>query len=567
MIQPLKKKVIKTMPSISHHDADLKIDKIRDILETLWVEISGQIYATAALLDHPSSSIFNKINSRDDYIDNLKTTIENECFSRIHGDEPLSKEEINKIRTIQIICVNLERIADFCVNIARQLEYFPEADFIHRFDYRSMTQEIEQTVSLIPSAFDNKNLSSALNICRSEYRLDQLFKKEFDRIMVELNKGKYAQDLVTALFIFRYLERIGDSLLNIGEALLFLLIGEKIKIHQFEALEKTLASAGFKVELSEIDFKSIWGSRSGCRISMIAQKTISEEKSQGVLKEGNLDKIRREKDNLTKWGSVYPGLTPRIFGYQESNNVASILVEFISGGTLDEVILTASEDILQNAMLLLEDIMIDIWELTLTQKAASITYMRQLISRMQDSQRLHPGLLRSGKHMGTIEIFSTGELIRKCTAFESSLQTPFTVLCHGDFNANNIVYDHSTQRIRYIDVYRSRQDDYVMDAAVFLMSNFRMPVFEPVLRERLNAVIYTFMKRVKAFAENHGDTTFHARMALALIRNFYTSIRFEHNHEFAREMALRSYYLMEKMIHHPPDNWNSFSFSEDILFY
>lgn len=68
--------------------------------------------------------------------------------------------------------------------------------------------------------------------------------------------------------------------------------GEKIKIHQFEALEKTPASAGFKIELSEIDFKSIWGSRSGCRISMIAQKAISDKKSQGVLQEGNLDKIR-----------------------------------------------------------------------------------------------------------------------------------------------------------------------------------------------------------------------------------------------------------------------------------
>jgi phosphate uptake regulator len=555
------------MPSITHHDVDLKIDQIRDNLETLWVEITGQIHATAALLDHPSSSIFNKINSRDDYIDNLKTTVENECFSRIHGAKPLSKEEINKIRTIQIICVNLERIADFCVNIARQLEYFSEADFIQRFDYHSMILEIEQTVSLILSAFDNRSLSSALNICRAEYRLDQLFKKEFDRIMVELNKGKFAQNIVTALFVFRYLERIGDSLLNIGEALLFLLIGEKIKIHQFEALEKTLASAGLKIELSEIDFKSIWGSRSGCRISMIAQKAISDEKSQGVLKEGNLDKIRREKDNLTRWGTVYPGLTPRIFGYQESNNIASILVEFLPGSTLDEVILTASKDILQNVMPLLEKVMIDIWELTITLKPASITYIQQLISRMQDSQRLHPELLQGGKHLGTVEIFSTEELIRKCAEIESGIQAPFTVLCHGDFNANNIVYDHSTQRIQYIDVYRSQQDDYVLDAAVFLISNFRMPVFEPVLRDRLNEVIYTFMKRVKAFAVNHGDMTFQARMALALSRNFYTSIRFEHKSEFAKEMALRSSYLMEKMIHHPPDHWNSFSFSEDILIY
>jgi len=106
-----------------------------------------------------------------------------------------------------------------------------------------------------------------------------------------------------------------------------------------------------------------------------------------------------------------------------------------------------------------------------------------------------------------------------------------------------------------------------MDAAVFLVSNFRKPVFEPVLRDRLNAVIYVFMNRVKEFATYHDDMTFNARMGLALSRNLYTSIRFEHDHDFAKEMALRSYYLMEKIIHHPPDDWTTFSFSEDILFY
>ena len=106
-----------------------------------------------------------------------------------------------------------------------------------------------------------------------------------------------------------------------------------------------------------------------------------------------------------------------------------------------------------------------------------------------------------------------------------------------------------------------------MDAAVLLVSFFRMPVFEPALRNRLNGVIYAFMNRVNAFAVEQDDTTFDVRMGLALSRNFYTSTRFEHHYDFAREMALRSYYLMEKIIHHPPEDWKEFTFSEDILFY
>jgi hypothetical protein len=299
----------------------------------------------------------------------------------------------------------------------------------------------------------------------------------------------------------------------------------------------------------------------------VAQKDQSQDKSQGIFKEGNPEKIQKEKASLEQWETVYPGLTPRIFGYHEGHDTASLLVEFLPGCTLDEVILSASEDIIQNALFLMEDVMIDIWEHTLIQKPVPTTYIQQLMSRMQDSQRLHPRLMRCGKHLGTAEILSTQELIRKCAEVETGIQAPFTVLCHGDFNANNLVYDHISQRIRYIDLYRSHHDDYVTDAAVFLVSNFRMSVFEPVLRDRLNAVIYAFLNRVKQFASDHDDMTFHARMGLALSRNFYTSIRFEHHYDFAREMALRSYYLMEKIIHHPPADWNTFSFSEDILFY
>lgn len=563
-MEPIEKNAMK---SAYPNDISAKLDDIRENFTFLALEISGQVQATVDLLNEPGDRIFSRICSRDDYIDNLKTTVENACFSRIHGTDPLTTEEINTVRSIHIMSVNLERIADFCVNIARQLEYLSSATFIHRFDYRSMIQEIQNNISRIIPAFEERNLSAALDICRSEFILDTLYKNEFIRIMNELDSGKSSRDLVTTLFIFRYLERIGDSLLNIGEALLFLVLGEKIKIHQFDALQQTLSASGYDGELSEIDFKSIWGSRSGCRVSLVAPKNQGQDKSQGIFKEGNPEKILKEKASLEQWESVYPGLTPRIFGYHEGHDTASLLVEFLPGCTLDEVVLTASEDIIQNAMFLMEEVMIDIWKHTLSRHPVPITYIDQLMSRMQVSQRLHPRLLRCGKHLGSAEILSTQELIRKCALIETEIPAPFAVLCHGDFNANNLVYDHVSQRIRYIDVYRSHHDDYVMDAAVFLVSFFRMPVFEPALRNRLNSVIYAFLKRVKAFAFDQDDTTFAVRMGLALSRNFYTSIRFEHHYDFAREMALRSYYLMEKIIHHPPVDWKNFSFSEDILFY
>ncbi|MFZ3048023.1 MAG: phosphotransferase, partial [Desulfatirhabdiaceae bacterium] len=267
------------------------------------------------------------------------------------------------------------------------------------------------------------------------------------------------------------------------------------------------------------------------------------------------------------WNTIYPGLTPRIFGYNENNEIASLLVEFLPGCTMEELFLSASTDILQNALFLLEQLIGKIWEQTMRTDAIPVAYTRQLISRLEDSRRLHPNLLRCEKHIGTQEIPSTIGLIRRCADIESGIKAPFSVFCHGDFNANNLVYDHATQRIHFIDVYRSHQGDYIEDASVFLVSNFRLPVFEKPLRERLNEVIAQFLDLVIRFAREHDDTMFQVRMALALSRNFYTSIRFEQHTDFAKEMALRSHYLMEKIVNHTGTNWETFSIPEDILFY
>lgn len=555
------------MPSKYLHDAANKLDELRENFKFLWIEILGQIQTMESLLKQPGVFYYKKMASRDDYIDNLKTIVENACFSRIHGGDVIDRDEIDKLRAIHTISVNLERIADFCVNIARQVEYLSDPGFIQRYDYRTMIEMIESETRKVMQAFDERNLSAALEICRTEYRLDQLYGESFRRILTELREGGHAPDLVTSLFIFRYLERIGDSLLNIGEALLFLIMGEKIKIHQFDALQETLSISGYTGDFSKIAMKSIWGTRSGCRISLIGQKEINPEKLQGIFKEGNHDKILREKDNLIYWQTIFPGLTPKVFGYRETSETASLLIEFLPGCTFEEILMSAETETVQNALFLLEQTVEEIWNHTFRPQPAPVRFMQQLLDRIDDSNRLHPSLVRPDKHVGSLHVPSTIQLIQKCAEIEKDFVSPVSVFCHGDFNLNNILYDYEARRIYYIDVYRSHDGDYIEDAAVFLVSVFRLPTFEPLLRERLNEIIAEFLDFLLRFSNTHHDTTFQARLALGLCRNFYTSMRYEQQTGFAKEMVLRSHYLMEKIASHPDrSGWTTFSFPEDILF-
>ncbi|MBF0258943.1 MAG: phosphate uptake regulator PhoU, partial [Desulfamplus sp.] len=265
----------------------------------LSIETENQIKLTYGLLSDFNLEVLEKIGAKDDYIDNLKTTIENDCFSRIATlKTDTSQDVINRIRAVHIICINLERIADFCVNITRQTRYLSSNAFIQQYDYKTMFKVIQQSITSITTVYEDCDLTGALHICKAEFELDRLWEENFKILLEDLKKGEGVTDLITTIFIFRYLERIGDSILNIGEALIFGIIGDRIKIRQFEALERTLTESGFDGTLNDIDFASIWGSRSGCRISKVSRKKPSGFKAQEIFTEGEIKKIKKKHENI-----------------------------------------------------------------------------------------------------------------------------------------------------------------------------------------------------------------------------------------------------------------------------
>ena len=104
--------------------------------------------------------------------------------------------------------------------------------------------------------------------------------------------------------------------------------------------------------------------------------------------------------------------------------------------------------------------------------------------------------------------------------------------------------------------------------AVFLISNFRLPVFEPPVRDQINMAIRNFYGFAEKFAHEHNDATFDVRLALALARSFYTSTRFQLNSEFVKEMVMRANFLLEKVIvfNEGQQNWQAFVFPEEVLY-
>ncbi len=544
---------------------------IANNLQLIILETTNQVEETLKVLNKPTPKTIDKILARDDYIDNLKSVIEKESFySSIK--KKLTKRELDIMRSLYIIGNNLERIADFAVNIVRQTEYLEPHEFIHRFNYDQAFKEILSSLKQIDKAFKSKNLNLALNICRSEAKLDEFFSLNFRQIMSDLRRGgSDTENLVTTLFILRYLERIGDSLLNIGEAIIFAIVGERVKIQHIEGMDDSIEAIDVKGSLEELKIEAFLGTKSGCKISRVQKENANGNDNNYerpvIFKEGKANKLEKEKENIEKWESLRPGLPPKIFSFQKNGKNASILLEFLQGPTIQKSLLDPKGCCLNESVELLQKLLWDIWTQTLEPIPISANFIKQLKSRASDIHKAHPKFNLKPRQIGSLVTYSFEELVDECGEIEKKLKAPFSVWSHGDFNLDNIIYNDQEHRIHFIDLYRSGRHDYVQDISVFLVSIFRMPIFMPEVRDRMNKLSLDFFKFGQKFAKKNSDPTFEVRLALGLGRSFFTSTRFEFDESFSETMQQRALYLMEKVASHQNQPWEKFNLVPKVLTY
>lgn len=544
---------------------------VRENFKFLVLEVTKLLEDTQRQIADPREELRKKIGPRDDYIDNLKSMIENKCF-RLLTSEELDEGTVDLLRAINTSANNLERIADFGVNIVGQIRFIQALDILHRFDPEPFFTAIFAALPRIEEALFRRNISLALAICRAELEIDELYDAVFRRIMNDLRAGDSPEDLVTTLFIYRYLERAGDSLLNIGEAAIFATVGEKLRVSEFQALEGALASAevDHAIDMRDVDYEGIWETRSGSRIARVQVHGDAGSRAV-VFKEGRTTKVLEEKHALELWDKLEPGLPPRIFAFHDHGEKAAILLEYLQGETFQRVILEAEPRVVAAALSLILETIGRVWQRTLEPTPCSPAFVRQIASRLPDVLKVHPEFLTDDARLGELEVPGFATLLERARSLDAELTAPFCVLIHGDFNTDNLIVNLAQRRVHLIDLHRSRPFDYLQDVSVFIVSNFRIKIFDRAPRRRLDQVSRALYRFASEFARAHADHSFAARLALGLARSLLTSTRFEMDPEFSALMQQRARYLIERLLAHQAEvhagrsTWSDFELDEFVL--
>ena len=505
-------------------------------LQFLILEVKKQARASLSCIERPSLAKIGKVRVREDYVDNLKNTLENKSYFNIHQNVE-DEKQMNYFRALITIGANLERCADFFEHIAEEMEHVNEPETFHEFDLRRYYSTIYRALDLIYPAFMDSDLDLAQKICDYEQDIDELYENSYARIRSNLKRRRHVDDMLSLLTIVRYLERVGDSFLNIGEAILDIRVGEKMGIKQFRHLKQGLESQGLDINDAEVLFKPIMNTRSGSRVAQIS----GPEQNKVFYKEGPKSKIDEEVNGIKLWQKKFPGWTPEVLWHNSRRNHATVLLEYIDGTDLLEILIN-SRSKLDHALDLLSGNLVTVWDTSRKKKTTRVDYISQLMQRKGDIQSVHSNLFDRDDDLD--------ELLADARKLEKDLKVPFTTLIHGDFNVDNIIFQLKNNRMFYVDVHRSGYGDYVQDVSVFLVSNFRIPIFSRDIRQRLNEANRRVYRCAADYAEANNDSQFDERLAIGLFRSLITSTRFMFDKNFSHDMYERALLILRELLAH-----------------
>ena len=162
------------------------------------------------------------IVTNDRMINDMQRSIEAKCLTLLTKQQPVARD----LRTVSAalkVVTDIERVGDHVSDMA---ELFLRLDMQNVEDFSAslpqMIAAAKRSVGEAIEAFVDMNMEAAKDVIAFDDVIDDLFNKVKEELIGDLRSGKKdPDDCVDVLMIAKYLEKIGDHAVNIGEWAIF----------------------------------------------------------------------------------------------------------------------------------------------------------------------------------------------------------------------------------------------------------------------------------------------------------------------------------------------------------
>ena len=165
--------------------------------------------------------------SFDDDVDRLYVHIEEEIQSLLARQTPVASD-LRLVLAILHINLHLERMADYCVTIAKltKLVADVEPDPALLQSLEEMGERAEEMIRVSLDSFANRDLAGAESLVDLDELIDRSNRRFVERVVEIVADPAIREWVLRMVLVSRTIERIGDHAVDIGEQTAYLLTAE-----------------------------------------------------------------------------------------------------------------------------------------------------------------------------------------------------------------------------------------------------------------------------------------------------------------------------------------------------
>jgi phosphate transport system protein len=176
----------------------------------------------------------DEVRHNDQTINELFRQLREQIFLVIATQQPVARD-LRTLMGVQYIAMELERIGDYAVRIARRtsiLAGLPHREL--RVEFGLMGEVAANQVRDILDALIEHDMDGAREVAAKDDEIDRLYHRIFDALIEDLGADGTTADealrTVTLIQVAHNLERIGDRVTNVAEDIVFLESGQVVEL-------------------------------------------------------------------------------------------------------------------------------------------------------------------------------------------------------------------------------------------------------------------------------------------------------------------------------------------------
>lgn len=217
----------------SRNTYDKALKEIQQGILRMGALVEQSVYESVQSLLILDTAGASRVIMSDDIIDKLYLEIEDKCIKLVATQQPIAKD-LRIIMTGIKILVNLERMADYTVDIARATMELSEYPInVKPLQYiQKMAEFVQKMVKDGLDAYVTGDIEKAGAMCQMDDEVDHLFSAAFkEHLQFIQGDPSIVVQSTYSLFVGRYLERIADHATNIGEEVIYIATGERKELN------------------------------------------------------------------------------------------------------------------------------------------------------------------------------------------------------------------------------------------------------------------------------------------------------------------------------------------------